>query len=90
MLGSDLDMENQKTTISGTNTSGTARLLPYARFGYLYDTGGSYDYTFETSAESISIKESFQDGDEQTTNLINVKVAVGLRFLDEAISLKRC
>lgn len=69
-----------ETTISGTTTSGTASILPYARFGYLYDTGGSYDYTFETSAESISTTESFEDGDEQTTSLINVKVAIGLRF----------
>lgn len=69
-----------KTTVSEESSSGMVTLLPEARVGFLMPFTTTYAMIFEGSVESLSAKEKFVDGTEQTTNMLNVKLSVGLRF----------
>lgn len=69
-----------ETTIDGEKTSGAVTLLPEARVGYLMPFTKSMALIFEGSVESLSATETFSDGTEQTTNILNMKASIGLRF----------
>jgi len=69
------------TDVSNEVKSGLAMVLPTARVGYITKpTKSNYGLLVEASFESISAKESFSNGDEQTTNTTNVKLALGIKF----------
>lgn len=68
------------TTVNGERSVGAVTLLPEARLGYLMPITASFATVLETSIESISAHETFQNKIEQVTNIINVKFTVGVRF----------
>ena len=69
-----------ETTISEDKTTGAVALLPEARVGFLMPFSKTLAMVFEGSVESLSSTEKFDDGTDQTTNILNMKVSVGLRF----------
>ncbi len=68
------------TNVSGDESSGSVALLPEARLGYLMPFSKTMALIFETSIESINSKEEFEDGTDQSTNILNLKGTIGLRF----------
>lgn len=69
-----------QTEIDSTVSTGMATLLPSVRIGYIMRRNQGWDFTFDTVVEALSATESFIDTKEQTTNLVNAKFAVGVRF----------
>lgn len=69
-----------QTQVDQAVSTGLATLLPSIRLGYIMRRAQGFDFTFDTVVEAISAKESFIDTKEQTTNLVNAKFAVGIRF----------
>lgn len=69
-----------ETTIDGEVTSGPVTLLPEVRVGYMMPFTKSMAMIFEGSVESLSTTESFADGTEQSTNILNMKASIGVRF----------
>jgi hypothetical protein len=69
-----------QTEVDDAVSTGLATLLPYVRVGYLIRQQRRLAFQLETSIEAVSTKESFLDTKEQTTNLVNAKVGVGIRF----------
>lgn len=68
------------TDVNGEFSSGLVKLLPEARVGYLMPFSKTTAMIFEASIESLSSTEEFDDGTEQTTNVVNLKGSIGLRF----------
>jgi hypothetical protein len=68
------------TTVSEEKATGAVTLLPEARVGYLMQFSRTTAMVFEGSIESLSTKEQFTDGSEQTSNARNIKFSIGLRF----------
>lgn len=71
---------SSETTINDEVSSGTVALLPEARVGYLMPFSKSLAMVFEGSVENLSSNEKFADGTEQTTNILNMKASIGIRF----------
>ena len=69
-----------KTEVSGETSSGIVKLLPEVRVGYLMPFSQGMAMVFEGSVDSLSSTEEFPDGTEQTTNIVNLKATIGLRF----------
>lgn len=69
-----------ETTVDDQVSSGIVKLLPEARLGYLMPVSKSVALILEGSVESLSSTESFDDGSEQTTSLVNMRATIGLRF----------
>lgn len=69
-----------ETTVSDEKSSGRVTLLPEARIGYMMPFSKKLAMVFEGSVESLSSTESFADGTEQTTNILNFRATIGLRF----------
>jgi hypothetical protein len=69
-----------ETEVDGSVSTGMATLLPYARSGYLMRRGRRTAFVIEASVEAISTNESFLDTKEQTTNLVNARLGLSLRF----------
>lgn len=69
-----------ETTIDDEKSSGTVTLLPEARVGYMMPFTKTMALVFEGSVESLSTTETFSDGTEQSTNILNMKASIGLRF----------
>lgn len=69
-----------QTTIDDEKTSGIVTLLPEVRVGYMMPFTKSMAMVFEGSVESLSATEAFADGTEQSTNILNMKASIGLRF----------
>ncbi|MBY0416124.1 MAG: hypothetical protein K2Q18_18270 [Bdellovibrionales bacterium] len=69
-----------ETTVNGEKSSGIVTLLPEARLGYLMPLSRGLAMVFEGSFESLSSTEQFSDGTDQTTNVLNVRASVGIRF----------
>jgi hypothetical protein len=69
-----------ETTVSDVKSTGPVTLLPEARFGFLMPFSKSLAMIFETSVESLSTTEKFPDGTQQTTNILNLKASIGVRF----------
>ncbi len=68
------------TTVGNEKSTGTVTLIPEARLGYLMPFSKSVAMIFEGSIESLNAKEKFSIGTEQTTNELNAKLTIGLRF----------
>lgn len=69
-----------QTTVDGEVSTGIVTILPEARLGYLLPLSKKMAMVFEVSVESINSSESFTDGESQTTNILNTKASIGLRF----------
>lgn len=68
------------TNVNGAESSGPAKLLPYVRFGKHQRMSHLYGFVYELTAESVSMSENFSDKDNQTTNIINLKAVIGVKF----------
>ncbi len=71
---------SSETTVNDDKSSGPVALLPEARVGYLMPFSKSLAMVFEGSVESLSSTEKFANGTEQTTNILNMKASLGIRF----------
>ncbi len=69
-----------ETTVNNEKSSGPVYLLPEARFGFLMPFSKGMALVLEGSVESLSTTESFPDGTEQSTNIVNMKGSIGIRF----------
>ncbi len=69
-----------ETTVDDDKSSGRVTLLPEARLGYMMPFSKNLAMVFEGSVESLSSTETFSDGVEQTTNILNFRATIGLRF----------
>lgn len=79
-LGIGIGIGRSVTQVDESTSTGLATLLPAARFGYQKQLSNGIAMIAETVAESVSSTESFTDGPEQKTNLVNAKFAVGIKF----------
>ncbi|MBC7428621.1 MAG: hypothetical protein H7336_08425 [Bacteriovorax sp.] len=68
------------TKISDEKSTGIVTLLPEARLGFLMPFSKSLAMIFEGSVESLSSSEKFANGTQQTTNILNMKASIGVRF----------
>lgn len=68
------------TTINDTVSTGTTMALPIVKLGYINRISATYSLYFEGSAEALAQTESFTDTEEQTTNIVNSKFSIGVRF----------
>jgi len=73
-------MGTSKTTINEEVSSGYVSLLPEVRVGYLMPFSKTLALLFESSVDSIVSKETLSNGTSQTTNMLNMKFSLGLRF----------
>ncbi|MCK5073651.1 MAG: hypothetical protein KAQ98_09515 [Bacteriovoracaceae bacterium] len=69
------------STVDIENKKGIVLAMPYAKFGLLSHLGGEYYLIIETVIESLISKEKFlETGKEQSSSILNGKIAAGLRF----------
>ncbi|OUR97296.1 hypothetical protein A9Q84_13300 [Halobacteriovorax marinus] len=69
------------TTVGESTKTGNATILPYFRFGYeTSPRGSSFALLVELQIESVVAKETFTEGEEQSTSMVNSKVSMGIRF----------
>ena len=68
------------TDVNEDVATGRVTLLPEVRIGYLMPFSKSMKLIVEASVESLSTTETFEDGVEQSTNSINSRISVGIRF----------
>lgn len=68
------------TTIDESVSTGTTLVLPIVKLGYINEVSPNYSLVFELAFEALAQSESFIDEDEQTTNIINSKASIGVRF----------
>ncbi len=68
------------TTISEQTSTGTAFVVPSLKVGYINRISPQYSLVFEGAVESLAQAESFEDSSEQTTNIVNSKFSIGVRF----------
>ncbi len=76
--GMGMGMSNTK--IDDAVSTGTSLLMPVVRVGFMTALSRNYNMLTEVVAESIASKEKFADGTQQNAQMINAKVAIGLRF----------
>lgn len=69
-----------ETTIDDEKISGPVALIPEVRVGFIMPFTKSMAMIAEGSVESLSATETFDNGTKQTTNTINMKASIGLRF----------
>lgn len=69
-----------ETTVDGEKISGIVTLLPEARVGFLMPLSSGLAMVLEGSVESLSSTETFSDGSDQTTNILNMRASIGIRF----------
>lgn len=79
-LGVALAYGLSNTTIDESVSTGTTLVLPIVKVGYINRLASRYSIVFELAFESLAQTESFADTDEQTTNIINSKASIGVRF----------
>jgi hypothetical protein len=71
---------SSETTVDEQKIKGSVVLLPEARLGFLMPFTKGLAMVFEGSIESLSSNEKFDDGTTQTTNALNMKASIGIRF----------
>ncbi len=69
-----------ETTIEDAISVGTVLIAPSVKIGYHQVLSDSYALIFELFAETLSGKESYADGEEQTYNIVSLKFSTGLKF----------
>ncbi|MBT7609002.1 MAG: hypothetical protein HN576_04560 [Bacteriovoracaceae bacterium] len=71
---------SSSTNVNGEDSFGYAIVTPVVRIGYNKAYSSNLVFIVEGTGEAISTTETFVDGTEQTTNLVNVKLTVGVKF----------
>jgi len=79
-LGAAVAYGLSNTTIDESISTGTSLVLPIIKLGYIKRVSASYALVFEGSVEAIAQSESFEDTEKQTTNIVNSKLSIGVRF----------
>ncbi len=79
-VGAGLGYGLSSTTVDEAVSTGTAFVLPTLRFGFSKYISNSKWVLLEGAVESIGITESFADGIEQTTTVLNSKFSIGVKF----------
>lgn len=79
-IGAGFGYGISSTTIDETVSTGSAFVLPVLRFGFSKFISNSKWVLLEAAIESIGVTESFADGIEQTTTVLNSKFSVGIKF----------
>jgi hypothetical protein len=79
-LGAAIAYGLSNTTVNESISTGTSLVLPIVKLGYIKRVSPSYALVFEGSFEAIAQSESFEDTDTQTTNIVNSKMSIGVRF----------
>lgn len=79
-IGVAFGLGRSTTIINEVESSGTVKLLPEARVGFLMPFARDYAMVFESAVESLSATEKIGGDVEQTTNSLNAKLTIGLRF----------
>ena len=69
-----------QTIVNDEVSSGPVTILPEVRLGFMTPISKSLAIVIEGSVESISTVETFSDGTEQSTNILNIKASIGVRF----------
>ena len=69
-----------QTIVNDEVSSGPVTILPEVRVGFMTPFSKSMAMIIEGSVESISTVEIFTDGTEQSTNILNIKASIGVRF----------
>ncbi len=69
-----------QSQISTSKSSGYAILFPLVRMGYQKVINKDYAFLFEGVSEHIRTKEKFSSFSTQASSILNVKLAVGLKF----------
>lgn len=78
-MGVGVGIGRSVTQVDDSTSTGLATLLPAARLGYQTQFN-RWSMIVESVVESINATESFIDGPEQKTNMVNAKVAIGVMF----------
>lgn len=68
------------TKVDSAISTGTAILFPLVRVGFLTNLKNNWSLLTEVVGEAIGTREKFSGGDVQTTNIMNAKITIGLRF----------
>ena len=79
-VGAAVSFGISNTTIDESVSSGTALILPIIKLGLSNRMNEKYNIITEFAVESIGQKETFLDEEAQTTNIINTKLTVGVKF----------
>ncbi len=79
-LGIALAYGLSNTSIDESVSTGTTIALPIVKLGYINRLAARYSLVFELAFEALAQTESFADTAEQTTNIINSKASIGIRF----------
>lgn len=79
-IGAGIGYGITATQVDDATSTGTAFILPVAKFGFSKFIGGSKWMLIEAAIESIGQKESFADGVEQTTTVVNSKISIGIKL----------
>lgn len=79
-IGAGLGYGISTTSVDTRVSSGPVFLLPVLKFGYLNFIGAGKWMIMEAAVESLGTTESFTDGVEQTTTVVNSKISVGIKF----------
>lgn len=78
-LGLGLGIGESVTSTTGAISTGVATLLPSTKLTLNYPMNDTTDFLIETGYESLTIKEEFQNGNEQVTTLDNFKFGLGIK-----------
>jgi hypothetical protein len=74
-------MGRSSTEVGENVKTGNATILPYFRFGYeTIPKKSFFSLLVEFQIESIVANETFTEGEEQETGMVNSKLSLGLRF----------
>ena len=69
-----------ETSISESVSTGFAAAIPIMRLGLETALPNKHSFLLEGVAEGISMREKFEDGTEQNTNIANIKISLGYKF----------
>ena len=68
------------TTINEITSQGSVWAIPIVRVGIQNNSFKNISWLFEAVFESLTAQEIYEDGDQQTTNITNGKVGIGIKF----------
>lgn len=68
------------TEISDAISVGYSAALPIMRLGIYTKLSRNRAFLVEGVAEGVAMRERFQDGTSQTSNIANLKISIGLKF----------
>ncbi len=71
---------SSSTNINDEISSGYSIVAPIVRIGFNKAYSHNLLFLIEGTGETISTKEVFENGKEQTTNMLNLKITFGVKF----------